>query len=155
MFHNFRVLKKFFHKRDMSRFCVENFLFLSTEKILNGTLLCFRELLVWKKIRDKKVGVSFYRRKFFVSRRRKLSWANTSLFENVSSREKIMDKRGGCHVFPSEIACPKSQKNIVGEPFCVSEIFLYQNFLDNKGITILSIVFVSHCRNFRGKLSMI
>ena len=88
MFHFFRVLKNFNHKRDMSRFCVEIFLFLSTEKFLNGTLLCFRELLVWKKFRDKKVGVSLYRRKLFVSRRRKSSWADPSLFENVSSREK-------------------------------------------------------------------
>ena len=65
MFHFFRVLKKFTHKRGMSRFCVENFLFLSTEKFLRGTVLCFRKLLVWKQLRDKKVGVTFYRRKFF------------------------------------------------------------------------------------------
>ena len=93
MFHIFRVLKNFIYKRDLSRFCLESFLFLSNEKFLNGTLLCFRELLVWKKIRDKKVGVSFYRRKFFVSRRRKTSWANPSVFEKVSISEKIMDKK--------------------------------------------------------------
>ena len=32
----------------------------------------------------------------------------------------------------------------MGEPFCVSEIFWYQKFLDNRGITILSNYFVSH-----------
>ena len=42
--------------------------------------------------------------------------------------------------------CPKSPKNIVGESFCVSEMFWYQKFLDNKGITILSCVFVSQCQ---------
>ena len=94
MFHFFRVLKNFIHKRGISRFCVEDFLFLTTEKFLSGTLLCFRNFLVWKKFRDKKVGVSFYRGNFFISRRRKASWANTSVFENVSSRERIMDKKG-------------------------------------------------------------
>ena len=55
----FRVLKNFIQMRDMSRFSVENFLFLSTEKIFKGTVLCFRKFLVWKKIRDKKAGVTF------------------------------------------------------------------------------------------------
>ena len=94
VFHFFRVLKNFIHKRGISRFCVEDFLFLTTEKFLSGTLLCFRNFLVWKKFRDKKVGVSFYRGNFFISRRRKASWANPSVFENVSSRERIMDEKG-------------------------------------------------------------
>ena len=34
----------------------------------------------------------------------------------------------------------------MGEPFCVSEMFWYQKFLDNRGITILSNYFVSHCQ---------
>ena len=54
----------------------------------------FQKISSMEKNRDKKVGVSFYRRNFFVSRRRKASWANPSVFENVSSREKIMDKKG-------------------------------------------------------------
>ena len=32
----------------------------------------------------------------------------------------------------------------MGEPFCVSEMFWYQKFLDNRGITISSTYFVSH-----------
>ena len=39
-----------------------------------------------------------------------------------------------------------SPKIIVGETSCVSEIFWFPNFLDNTGITILSIVFVTQCR---------
>ena len=39
------------------------------------------------------------------------------------------------------------------EPVCVSELFWFQNLLDNRGITILSIVFVSQCRKFCGEPS--
>ena len=49
VFHFFWVLKNFIHKRDISRFCVETFLFLSTEKFLRGTFLCFRKFLVNEK----------------------------------------------------------------------------------------------------------
>ena len=125
----------------MSRFCVENFLFLSTEKFLNGTLLRFRELLVWKKIRDKKVGVSLYRRKIFVPNRKKTSWANRSVFQKYSVIKFFWI--------------------IVVSRFCWSilshstETFrrvtlVFQNcsgikrFLDNQGITILSNFLVSH-----------
>ena len=55
-----------------------------------------------------------------------------------------MDKRGGCDVFPSKFFCPKMPKNIVGEPFCVSEKFWYEKVLDNRSITIFLIFFVSH-----------
>ena len=63
----------------------------------------FRKFLVWKKLRDKKVGVTFYRRIFFVSLRRKSSWANLSVFEEVSSMEKNMDKEGGVTSFRREM----------------------------------------------------
>ena len=39
----------------------------------------------------------------------------------------------------------------MGEPFCVSEIFLFENFLDIRGITVLPIVFVSQCRKLCGE----
>ena len=81
-----------------------------------------------KKIRDKKVGVSYYRRKFFVSRRRKTSWANPSVFEKVSIGGKIMDKKGVSRL-SVEFFCPKSPENNVGEPFCVSEMFWYRKIL--------------------------
>ena len=42
-----------------------------------------------------------------------------------------------------ETFCLTSPKIIVGEPFCVSELFWYQNVLDNRVITFLSILFVS------------
>ena len=56
-------------------------------------------------------------------------------------------------LFPSKFFCPKSPKNIVGEPFFVSEMFWYQKFVDNRGITILSFVFVSQCQKNCGEAS--
>ena len=47
--------------------------------------------------------------------------------------------RFSVEVFLSQVA-----ENIVGEPFCVSEMFWYQKFLDNRGNTILPNFFVSH-----------
>ena len=44
-----------------------------------------------------------------------------------------------------EIFCLMSPKIIVGETVCVSEILGFQSFLDNSGVLLLSIVFVSHC----------
>ena len=58
-----------------------------------------------------------------------------------------------CHFFPSKFFGPKSPKAIVGEPFCVSEMFWYQKFLDNRSITILSFVFVSQCQKICGEAS--
>ena len=66
-------------------------------------------------------------------------------FRNFLVRKKTWIGRE-CHVFPSNFVCPKSPKNIVGEPFFLSEIFWYQKFFDNRGITILSNFFVSHCQ---------
>ena len=54
-----------------------------------------------------------------------------------------MDKKGVSR-FSVGVFCPKPPKNIVGEPFCASEMFWYQKSMDNRGITILSIFFVSH-----------
>ena len=54
-----------------------------------------------------------------------------------------------------EFFCLLSPGIIVGETFCFSELLWYRNFWDNKGITNLSIVFVSRCAIFVGKPSMI
>ena len=57
-----------------------------------------------------------------------------------------MDKkrvsRLSVEVFLSQVA-----ENIVGEPFCVSEMVWYLKFLDNRGITILPNFFVLHRQN--------
>ena len=48
----------------------------------------FQRTSSMEKNRDKKVGVSFYRLKFFVSRHRKTSWADPSMFEKISSGKR-------------------------------------------------------------------
>ena len=52
-----------------------------------------------------------------------------------------------------ETFCLTSPKDIVGKPFCVSELFWYENVLDNRFITILLIVFVSQCQKTCGEPS--
>ena len=52
--------------------------------------------------------------------------------------------------FPSKIFCHTTPKNIAGEPFCFRRL-CFQNFLDNRGITSLWIVFVSECRKICGQ----
>ena len=59
----------------------------------------------------------------------------------------------GCHFSRRSFFCPKSPKNIVGETVCVSGLFWFQNFLDNRGITFLSIVFVAQCQKICGEPS--
>ena len=56
MFHFFRVWKSVMHKRGMPRFSVENFSSHSTGKLRRGTILCFRNFLVSKKLMDKRGG---------------------------------------------------------------------------------------------------
>ena len=52
-----------------------------------------------------------------------------------------------------ESFCLTSPKIIMGEPFCVSELFWLQNFLDFRVVTLLSIVFVPLCRKICGRPS--
>ena len=92
---------------------------------------------------DKKEGVTFFRRSFFAPNRRNSSWANLSVFQNYSGFKIfwIIGSSQFCRFY-----CLTSPKIIVSEPVCVSELFWYQNVLDNSGITILLILFVSQYR---------
>ena len=61
-----------------------------------------------------------------------------------------MDKKGVSR-FSVEVFLSQVAEDIVGEPFCVSEMFWYQKFLDKRGITILP-NFLSHiAKNHRGR----
>ena len=46
--------------------------------------------------------------------------------------------------FSVEVFLSQVAENIVGEPFCVTEMFWYQKFSDKRGIKNLSNFFVSH-----------
>ena len=99
---------------------------------------------------DKKGGVTFFRRSFYPQIAQKSSWANPSVFQNYSGFKIfwIIGSSQFCQFF-----CLTSPKIIVSEPVCVSELFWYQNVLENRGITILSIVFFSQCRKICGEPS--
>ena len=161
----------------VSQFC-RNFLSHSTEKIRMGTLV-FRKYSGIEKFLDDKVSrfcrtflshgaevfvmipskthknwathklyakkrsSTIFRGKVLVAQYRKNSRGTLSYFRKFLVRKKFMDKEGGVTFF-CWLFCPKSPKNIVGEPFCVSEMFWYQKFLDIWSITILSNFFVSH-----------
>ena len=56
MFQKASVSKNFVPKREISRFSKENFLSHSTNKLCNGTLLPFTNILVARKIMNKRGG---------------------------------------------------------------------------------------------------
>ena len=66
--------------------------------------------------------------------------------------KKTMHKRG-VQRFSVDNFSLTVPKNFVGKRFCVSELFWFQNFLDNRVITFLSIVFVAQCRKICGEPS--
>ena len=101
---------------------------------------------------DKKGCVTFFRRSFFAPKRRKTSWAKPSVFQKCSGIKKVKKKRG--ITILSTFFCLTSPRIIAGEPVCVSELILFKIFLDNSGITILSIVFVSQCQKTCGEPSI-
>ena len=99
---------------------------------------------------DKK-GVSRFSVGVFLSQiAEKTSLANSSLFQKCSGFKNplIIGVSQFCQIF-----CLTSPRIIAGKPVCVSEVFLFQIILDNKGMTILSIVSVSQCRRFCGEPS--
>ena len=77
------------------RFSVGKLLSRSTHNFRRGTLLCSRKFLVSKNFMDKKGeegkeggSIKILRRNFFVSKCRKISLKNLSVFQKVSGIEK-------------------------------------------------------------------
>ena len=100
----------------------------------------FQKFLVWKKSRNKKVGVSFYRRNFFVSRRQKSSWANPSVFEEVSRREKIFVKKGASRSSFGKFLSHVAEKQRGRTILC------FRNVLESKFFWIIAVS--RFCRSF-------
>jgi len=69
-----------------------------------------------------KGGITFFRRKFFVSVPKNIVGEPFCVSENLGFR-KILCIIGGYHDFPSKIFSLTVPKNFVGEPFCVTENF--------------------------------
>ena len=116
----FLVSKVLWMKRGVSRFSVENFWSHSAEKFrghpFNGS-----ENLGYRKILCIIGGITIFRRKFFVSQCRKISWASLQCFRKFGVSKNFMHNRG-YHKFPSKFFCLTVPKNFVKEPFSVSLI---------------------------------
>ena len=100
---------------------------------------------------NEKGGITFFRREFFVSQCRKISWASLQCFRKFGVPKNFMHTRG-YDVFPSKIFGLSARK-FRGHPFNVSENLGYRKFLCIiGGITIFRREFlVSQCRKkFRG-----
>ena len=126
--------------RDMSRFCVENFLFLSTEKFFKGIVLCFRKFLVRKNVRDKQAGVMFSVGNFLSHVAEKHRGWTLPCLRKFLVWKKFMDEKGVSRLsvgkVQSQIAAKQRERTIQG----------FRKFLVSK---ILCVVGVSRfCRSF-------
>ena len=112
--------KKFMDKRGYHDFPSRSFRPTVLKHFVGGPL-CFRKVFVLKSFLDNR-GITILA-KFFVSQYRKVSWGTLLCYKKFLVWKKPMDGRwgGGYHVFPWEFFCLTVPKNIVGEPFCVSE----------------------------------
>ena len=83
-------------------------------------MLSFRRFPAAKTSMDKRRCVKYFRRKFFVSKCRKLSPGNPSVlcFRKLPVVKKIMHKKGGYKEFLSKAFCLKMSKTFAREPFC-------------------------------------
>ena len=124
----------------MSRFTVWNFLSHVIEKHRGRTLLCLRKFLVGKDNGWER-GVTFFRRKIFVSRRRKTTWANHSVFRNCSGLEFFLCIRGNTIL---SIFFVSQYQKFGGGTVVSQKCSGIKRFLDNQGITVLSNFLVSH-----------
>ena len=82
-------------------------------------------------------GITFLRRKLFVTQYWKISLGSTSVIGKIRVSKNYMHQEGGggggggwgYHVSPSKTFSPTVPKNLVGEHFGVSENFVYRKIL--------------------------
>ena len=90
---NLEYRKRFLHEKGISRFCVENFLSHSTEKLRRRPLLCLKKSLYWK-FSCIGGGHHGFVENFLSHRTEKLRKASL-LFHKTSGIEKIYGLEGG------------------------------------------------------------
>ena len=106
---------KNYEKEGSSTIFVGNFLSHMPKKFV-GEHFCVLEI-VWfeKHMSNKWGGVLVFRRKFFFSQCREISWGPFKCFRNFGVSESFMHNRG-YHYFPSEVFSLFLAKNFVGDP---------------------------------------
>ena len=100
------------NEKVVSHFSVENFWSHSAEKF-RGHPFNASENLGYRKNLCILGGITIFRRKFFVSQCRKISWASLQCFRKFGVSKKIMHNRGW-HNFPSKSFGLTVPKNFVG-----------------------------------------
>ena len=97
-FRKLRVSKDFRHKKGISLFSVETFLYHRAEKFRGWTIQCFRKLRVSKDFRHKQGGITILCWKNFVSVPKKFAGETSCVSESFGYR-KILCIRRGFHYF--------------------------------------------------------
>ena len=103
------LVSKIFEQRRgaSSRFCRKSH---RTEKTSPGNHSVFQKISGREKyFMDKRGGITFLRRKVFVSQCRKTSWASLQCFRKFGVSKNFMHNRG-YHNFPSKIFCLSAEK---------------------------------------------
>ena len=118
-------------REEVSHFSVENVLLNSTKKFRWRTLRCIGNIRVSENFMHQRGrGITFLRRKLFVTQSRKISLGNTSVYREILGIEKFRaSEREGYHISPSKTFCHTVPKNFVVEHFGVSENFGFRNIL--------------------------
>ena len=88
------------------------------------------------------IGASRFCRLFLSHSTEKFRGGTFLASRKVLVRKKFLDKKG-LSLFSVEVFWSQIVEKHRGRPVSVSELFWFQNFLDNTGITTLLIVFVS------------
>ena len=122
----FRVSKNFMHTRGYHVFPSKFFLSHSAENI-RGHPFDVSENLEYRKKLCIIGGITSFRRKFFVSQCRKISWASLQCFRKFGVSKNFMQTRG-YHVFPSKSFCLTVPKIFGGVPSMFQKIWGIKKF---------------------------
>ena len=119
---------------------MEKLLYLSTEKLRrepfsNSNLTWYRKIFCVVRIsRFKSRTITISRRVFYVSQHRKFGRQPIKVSEKLEYR-KVLCIMGWYHDFPSNVFSFTVPRNFVGEPFCVSDNFLYGSKNESEGLS--------------------
>ena len=120
------VSKIFMHGRGGHHGFVENFLSHRTEKLRKGSLLRFRNFLVWKKIMDKRWGVSQFSVGNFSSHSAKKFRSGTLLYFKKILVSKILMNRRGASWFYRFFLSHRTKRLREGSRLCLRNFLVWK-----------------------------